>query len=238
MLARLAGIRIYDLTEFWELHLRKVPVLHLTAGWVVLSHGFQLLHDPISLRIKRLSDIVLAAIGLLIGLPFMLMTAIAVKLTSVGPILFSQKRIGAKGVAFTVLKFRTMRVGADRGNKYTQIGDSRITPVGGFLRKSRLDELPQLWNILRGDMSFIGPRAEWTKCVEDYEHVIPFYHLRHVVKPGLTGWAQVNYPYGASVEDALEKLQYDLWYIKHHSLFLDLRIILKTIRVVLFGMGR
>lgn len=238
MLARLAGIRIYDLTEFWELHLCKVPVIHLSAGWVVMSHGFQLLHDPISMRIKRISDVFLSGLGLILGAPLIIGTALAVKLTSRGPIFFSQERVGAKGVRFQVYKFRTMFVGSDKGDKYTRVGDRRITSIGGFLRKSRLDELPQLWNILRGDMSFIGPRAEWTKCVEDYEHVIPFYHLRHVVKPGLTGWAQVNYPYGAGVQDAIEKLQYDLWYIKHHSLFLDLRIILKTIRVVLFGMGR
>jgi len=238
MLARLSGIRIFDLTEFWELHLSKVPVLHLSAGWVVMSHGFQLLHDPVSMRIKRLSDVFLSLFGLIVGAPAILCTALAVKCTSRGPVFFSQERVGTKGVRFKVYKFRTMFVGSDKGDKYTRVGDSRITSIGGFLRKSRLDELPQLWNILRGDMSFIGPRAEWTKCVEDYEHVIPFYHLRHVVKPGLTGWAQVNYPYGAGVQDAIEKLQYDLWYIKHHSLFLDMRIILKTIRVVLFGMGR
>lgn len=238
MIARLGGVRVYDLTDFWEVHLRKVPVLHLDTGWVVLANGFHLLHDPVRLRLKRLTDLLLSGFGLLLGAPLFLLTALAVRFTSRGPVLFTQQRVGAQGEPFTVYKFRTMVVGSETGDKYTAANDSRITSIGGFLRKSRLDELPQLWNILRGDMSFIGPRAEWTKCVADYEHVIPFYHLRHTVKPGLTGWAQVNYPYGASVEDALEKLEYDLWYIKHHSLFLDLRIILKTVRVVLFGMGR
>ena len=238
MHARLRGVRVYDLAEFWEAFLRKVPVLHLGAGWVMLSRGFQLLHSPISLRLKRVSDVVLAGFGVILAAPLMLVTAIMVKATSRGPILFRQERVGARGQRFIVLKFRSMHVGSESGDKYTLTQDPRITRIGRFLRKSRFDELPQLWNILRGDMSFIGPRAEWTRCVEAYESVLPYYHLRHVVKPGLTGWAQVNYPYGASVEDALEKLQYDLWYIKHQSLFLDLRIVLKTVRVVLFGLGR
>lgn len=238
MMGRLSGTRIYDLAEYFETFLRKVPVLHLRAGWVVLSQGFHLLHNPISHRLKRMSDILIALSVLVLTVPLMGVVAIAVRLTSPGPVLFRQERIGARGKRFTVLKFRSMRVGSERGDKYTQSQDPRLTSIGGFLRKSRLDELPQLWNILRGDMSFVGPRAEWTRCVEAYEHAIPFYHLRHVVKPGLTGWAQVHYPYGASVQDAIEKLQYDLWYIKHYSLFLDLRILLKTFRVVVFGMGR
>jgi len=238
MMVRIHGTRVYDLTEFYERVARKVPVYHLHDGWVVLGHGFQLLHDQFSLRIKRVMDLGLSLTMLTLTLPVLAMAALAVRLTSRGPILFRQERVGCRGAAFTLLKFRTMFVGSEKGDKYTQKNDSRITPIGGFMRRSRLDELPQLWNIVLGHMSFIGPRAEWTKCVEAYENVIPFYHLRHVVKPGLTGWAQVNYPYGASVEDALEKLQYDLYYIKNHSLWLDVLIILKTVRVVLFGMGR
>lgn len=239
MRARLAGVRIYDLTEFWELHLRKLPVLHLHAGWVVLSHGFQLLHSPVSFRLKRLSDIILAALGLALAWPLMLLTAIAVRVTSPGPIFFAQERSGARGKPFVLYKFRSMRIDAEKnGAQWAAAKDPRVTSIGGFIRKVRLDELPQLWNILKGDMSFIGPRPERPVFNDQLAEQIPFYHLRHVVKPGLTGWAQVNYPYGASIEDALEKLQYDLWYIKHYSLFLDLRIILKTVRVVLFGMGR
>jgi exopolysaccharide biosynthesis polyprenyl glycosylphosphotransferase len=238
MMARIHGTKVYDLTEFYERYDAKVPIYHLQDGWVVLSHGFHLLHDQMGLRIKRIMDILLSAGMLILAMPVMACVTLAIKCSSPGPILFRQRRVKARGAVFTVLKFRTMQVGSENGDKYTQVNDRRVTAVGSFLRKSRLDELPQLLNILAGDMSFIGPRAEWTKCVEAYEHVIPFYHLRHVVKPGLTGWAQVNYPYGAGVDDALEKLQYDLYYIKNHSLWLDLLIVLKTVRVVLFGMGR
>lgn len=239
MLARLAGMPIHDLAEFWEDHLRKVPVLHLDAGWMLASGGFHLLHSPMRNRLKRLSDVVFAGGLLVLAWPLMVLTALAVRWTSPGPVLFRQVRVGVRGEPFTVLKFRSMRSDAEKeGAVWAQTGDARVTPIGGFIRKTRLDELPQLWNILRGDMSFIGPRPERPEFTGDLAKYIPFYHLRHIAKPGLTGWAQVNYPYGASVEDAIEKLQYDLWYLKHHSLLLDLRILLKTVRVVLFGMGR
>jgi lipopolysaccharide/colanic/teichoic acid biosynthesis glycosyltransferase len=156
------------------------------------------------------------------------------------PVLFRQVRVGRESEPFTILKFRTMSHPPtdEVDDIYTRKGDPRITKLGRWLRKLRLDELPQLWNVLRGDMSLIGPRAEWTKCSERYEKKIPFYHFRHLVKPGITGWAQVNYPYGESDEDAIEKLKYDLYYIRHYSLKLDAMIVLKTLHVMLFGKGR
>ncbi|MBA3845230.1 MAG: sugar transferase [Planctomycetes bacterium] len=237
MTARLAGIRVTTLSDFYERQWRKVPIYHLHDGWFALSQGFDLLHHPMGLRLKRMMDIACAMVLLIVSSPVVAITAIAIKLTSAGPVLFRQERVGRGGVVFTMLKFRTMRVGSESGDRYTQKKDARVTLIGRFLRRSRLDELPQLWNVLIGEMSFIGPRAEWTRCVSEYENEIPFYQLRHLLKPGLTGWAQVNYPYGASIEDAREKLQYDFFYIKNHSLWLDLLILLKTVRVVLYGFG-
>jgi lipopolysaccharide/colanic/teichoic acid biosynthesis glycosyltransferase len=160
-------------------------------------------------------------------------------MTSGRPAIFRQARVGREGDPFTAYKFRTMHNRADAEEDiYTRADDPRITRVGRVLRKLRLDELPQLWNVFRGEMSLIGPRAEWTKCAELYEKKIPFYHFRHLVKPGITGWAQVNYPYGESEEDAIEKLKYDLYYIRHYSLKLDAMIVLKTVHTMLFGKGR
>lgn len=237
MRARLAGLRIYDLAEFSEQLWQKIPVHHLSSGWFALSSGFTLLHEPASARLKRLGDVVIAGSMLLAALPAMVLLWAAIRLTSSGPGFFTQSRVGLNGRTFTCYKFRSMVVGAESGDIYTGKQDARVTTLGRVMRKTRLDELPQLWNVLIGDMSFIGPRAEWTKCVAEYEHVIPYYHLRHLVRPGLTGWAQVNYPYGASVDDAREKLEYDLYYLKNHSLVLDLVILLRTVRVVLFGTG-
>lgn len=237
MRARLGGLRIYDQAEFSEQLWQKIPVHHLDSSWLALSSGFTLLHEPASARLKRLGDVLIAGTMLLAGLPFMALIWAAVRVTSRGPGLFRQSRVGLNGRVFTCYKFRSMVQGAESGAMYTGAQDARVTALGRFLRKTRLDELPQLWNVLIGDMSFIGPRAEWTKCVAEYEHVIPYYHLRHLVRPGLTGWAQVNYPYGASIDDAREKLEYDLYYLKNHSLALDLVILLRTVRVVLFGTG-
>jgi len=167
-----------------------------------------------------------------------LLAGLAVWLDDRGPVFFRQPRVGKNRVAFPLLKLRTMRPDTGDGQAYTQIGDSRITRVGRYLRTSRIDEFPQLWNVLRGDMSLIGPRAEWDRLVVDYERQIPCYYFRHLVKPGITGWAQVNYPYGASLQDTLRKLGYDLYYIRHFSFTLDASIVLKTIHVMLFGKGR
>jgi lipopolysaccharide/colanic/teichoic acid biosynthesis glycosyltransferase len=189
--------------------------------------------------LKRLCDIGLSAILLLIFLPIFPFILLAIWMESGRPAVFRQMRVGREGDCFLAYKFRTMSNGTEKdGEIYTRAGDSRITGVGRRLRKWRLDELPQLWNVLKGDMSLIGPRAEWVKCVERYETNIPFYHFRHLVKPGITGWAQVNYPYGESDSDAIKKLQYDLYYIRHYSLKLDTMILLKTVHTMLYGRGR
>lgn len=235
--ARVHGMPTLDLADYYERYWSRVPVTHCHGEWFALSSGFDLLHNPVQSQLKRISDIVLAGGLLLLAFPVMLVVAIAVKCESRGPIIFRQWRVGQFGADFTCMKFRSMSVGSEEGNKYTQKGDARITRLGRLLRKTRLDELPQLINVLRGDMSFIGPRAEWNELVRNYEQQLPYYHLRHLVRPGLTGWAQVNYPYGANLEDTRMKLEYDLYYIKFYSLYLDLVIILRTVRVCLFGLG-
>jgi len=240
---RLVGVRIYDLTDFYERFLQKVPVLHLRDNWFALSHGFDLLHHDTELKIKRLLDIVLAGLLFVATLPIMLITAVAVMLDrkgdSGGPVLYRQLRSGANGSEFYIYKFRTMVNNAEaQGARWATHNDSRITRVGRVLRKSRLDELPQLWNVLKGEMSFIGPRPERPDFNRELEQAIPYYDLRHLVKPGITGWAQVMYPYGSSKQDAMEKLQYDIYYIKNYSLLLDLFIVLKTFRVMIGRKGR
>ncbi|MBS1970384.1 MAG: exopolysaccharide biosynthesis polyprenyl glycosylphosphotransferase [Bdellovibrionales bacterium] len=239
MQARFSGQFVQDLSLFYENTWRKVPIYYLEHDWFVLSEGFGLVHNPVGLRIKRLADVFLSSLLLLVTWPFMLLTAIAVKLESKGPAVYSQVRTGVDGEDFVIYKFRSMRTDAEKdGAKWASTNDSRITRVGKFIRLTRLDELPQLWNVFRGDMSFIGPRPERPEFNKELEKQIPFYNLRHLVRPGITGWAQVLYPYGASVEDSKEKLQYDLFYIKNYSLFLDFIIVLKTISVVVLGRGR
>ena len=188
---------------------------------------------------KRGFDLALAAIGFVLAAPFTLLTALAVYLDSDGPILYCQERVGEHGRVFTVYKFRSMRVDAEKAGTpiWARDQDDRVTRVGRIIRLTRLDELPQLWNVLRGDMSFVGPRPERPFFVEQLEKEIPFYQQRHSVKPGLTGWAQVKYQYGSSIEDAMEKLRYDLYYIKHLSIALDLSIVFDTVKVILFGKG-
>ncbi|HYC69779.1 MAG TPA: exopolysaccharide biosynthesis polyprenyl glycosylphosphotransferase [Opitutaceae bacterium] len=230
------GVPTYTLELFHEVYWRKIPLYRLNQTWL-FQEGFQIAREPVFERLKRLSDIVLSALGLLLGLPLLPIIAIAVWLEDRGPVFFTQPRVGKNHQVFNLHKFRTMRVHA-AGAEYTSRDDDRITRIGRLLRASRLDELPQLWNVLRGDMSLIGPRAEWVKLVERYEKEIPCYHFRHLVKPGITGWAQINYPYGASVEDTLRKLEYDLYYIRYFSFVLDASIALKTIHVMLFGKGR
>jgi exopolysaccharide biosynthesis polyprenyl glycosylphosphotransferase len=232
--------RVYTLESFYEAHWRRVPVQSIDPFWP-LQMGFQLARNSPYHYLKRLFDVALSIALLVICSPLSVLIAAAVWLGSGRPVLFRQPRVGREGEVFTVYKFRTMRTGVANGNGsdiYTREGDPRVTRVGRWLRKLRLDELPQLWNVLRGDMSLIGPRAEWVVCAERYEQKIPFYHFRHLVKPGITGWAQVNYPYGESDEDAIEKLKYDLYYIRHYSLKLDAMIVLKTVHTVLFGKGR
>jgi exopolysaccharide biosynthesis polyprenyl glycosylphosphotransferase len=191
------------------------------------------------LTVKRVSDLMVGAIGLVLALPIMALVALLVKLTSRGPVLYHQPRVGQHGRIFTVHKFRSMVTDAEAGTGavWAQRNDSRITRIGGVLRRTRLDELPQLWNVLRGDMSLVGPRPERPEFVRSLTDQIRFYGQRHVVRPGLTGWAQVRYTYGASVEDALEKLQYDLYYIKNMSLALDLFVLFLTVKTILQRQG-
>lgn len=239
MTARLRGVRVYDLADFYERTWYKVPVFYLQSSWFALSQGFDLLHNPIGLRIKRIIDITCSLLLLALTSPVLLLAVTAIRAEGRGPILFRQVRVGENGRHFTVLKLRSMRVDAEKdGAKWAAKNDSRITRVGAFIRATRIDELPQLINVLRGEMSFIGPRPERPEFTGMLEEQIPFYSLRHILKPGVTGWAQVMYPYGASVDDAKEKLQFELYYIKNYSLLLDVAIILKTIRVVVFGKGR
>ena len=207
-------------------------------SWLIFSDGF--VKTPRTEIIKRLFDITAALVGLVLSLPLMVLAAIAVRLESPGPIFYRQPRLGQNGCVFILNKFRSMRQDAekDTGPVWADQRDRRVTRVGGFLRRTRLDELPQLFNVLVGHMSFIGPRPERPEFVAELQKQIPFYMERLSVKPGITGWAQVKYEYGSSVEDAVEKLQYDLYYIKNLSLFLDLLILLNTIQVVLFARGR
>jgi len=239
MKARFSGLRVYDLSDFYEQRWFKVPVMHTQRGWLLFAHGFDLLHSALALRLKRLLDIVVSVILLIACAPIMIIVAIAVRLESRGPALFRQTRTGLNGKEFEILKFRSMYVGAEKaGPQWASAQDPRVTKSGRLLRVLRLDELPQLMNVIKGEMSFIGPRPERPVFVRELEKQIPFYDLRQLVRPGITGWAQVMYTYGASMDDALEKLQYDLYYIKNYSLLLDFAILLKTLRVVMLGRGR
>ncbi len=228
---------VYSILAFYETYWEKMPAHLLTPTWP-LQAGFHLVKHSVFAAVKRSADLIVAAIACVILSPLLVLIALAVRLDSKGPALFRQTRIGQHRRPFSILKFRTMSVGSETKEMYTAERDPRITRVGAFLRRTRLDELPQLLNVLRGDMSLIGPRAEWIRCVEEYEKIIPHYHFRHLVKPGITGWAQVNYPYGACVEDTIEKLMFDLYYIRNFSLNLDAAVILKTLHVMSFGKGR
>jgi lipopolysaccharide/colanic/teichoic acid biosynthesis glycosyltransferase len=232
-----AGVPTYTLEIFHQVYWRKIPLYRINPTWL-FQEGFQVAREPVFERVKRASDIVLAVLGLTLSAPLIGAAAIAIKLEDGGTIFFKQRRIGRHRVGFQLAKLRTMRESKGIGDLYTRQGDTRITFVGKILRAARLDELPQLWNVLRGDMSLIGPRAEWDKLVENYEKEIPSYHFRHLVKPGITGWAQVNYRYGVGIEDTLRKLEYDLYYIRSFSFMLDASIVLKTLHVMLFQKGR
>jgi exopolysaccharide biosynthesis polyprenyl glycosylphosphotransferase len=236
-LARLHFLRIpvYSEDAFFSEIWRKESVHRLDHSWA-LRQNFQLARHSAYRYLKTASDYALAVLALPIALPLMLLVGLAVLVDSGFPVLYRQERVGRGEGKFTLLKFRSMRVRKEEDDPYTRENDNRITRVGRFLRLTRLDELPQIFNVLRGEMSLVGPRAEWSRIVADYETKIPSYHLRHLVKPGITGWAQVNYRYGAGLDDAIEKLRYDLYYIKNYSLVLDIEILLKTIlKVFSFG---
>ena len=237
--AQFQQTRVYTLESFYETHWRYLPLGIVDPFWP-LQTGFQLARISPYHYLKRLFDIVASATALVLCTPLFVLLPLFIRIYDGSPIFFRQERVGRDGRRFILFKFRTMRQRSDEPNEdiYTRKDDRRVTSVGRWLRKLRLDELPQLWNALKGDISLIGPRPEWSKCAERYEQTIPFYHFRHLVKPGITGWAQVNYPYGESDEDAVEKLKYDLYYIRHYSLKLDAMIVLKTIYTMFFGKGR
>jgi sugar transferase (PEP-CTERM system associated) len=235
---KLEGVTFDHLASVYEAYTGKIAVENLRPSWLIFSPGFK--KSFVLSAAKRALDIAVATVGLVVAAPLMVLVALAVKVTSPGPALYHQRRVGQHGRIFTLHKFRSMSQDAEAATGpvwASKAGDSRVTPVGRFLRRSRLDELPQLWNVLIGDMSFVGPRPERPEFVAELTRQIPFYGQRHIVRPGLTGWAQVRYTYGATVEDALQKLQYDLFYIKNLTLTLDLFIILGTVKTVILRKG-
>ncbi|MCC7487786.1 MAG: TIGR03013 family PEP-CTERM/XrtA system glycosyltransferase [Burkholderiales bacterium] len=234
---RLQGVKVTELATFFEREYRQMLLESINPSWMVLGEGFR--QGWTRRVVKRLFDLA-ASLGLLaIALPVMVVTALLIVLESAGPVLYRQERVGAGGGRFTLYKFRSMRNDAEEDGRprWAAADDDRTTRVGRVIRKLRIDELPQIINVLKGDMSFVGPRPERPFFVDQLTSQIPYYALRHSVKPGITGWAQVQYPYGASVDDAIEKLQYDLYYVKNHCLFLDLMILIDTVQVVLWGKG-
>ena len=234
---RVGGVDIIDGNSFYEMLTGKLIVAEINPSWFIFSDGFK--KTALKRFTKRLIDIVFSVLLLVLASPIILLVAALIKLDSKGPVVFSQERVGYRRKPYMVHKFRSMVTDAETksGPVWAKTDDDRVTRVGHFIRKWRIDELPQLWNVLKGDMSFVGPRPEREHFVGQLEMVIPYYLERLSVKPGVTGWAQVSYGYGASVEDAIEKLNYDLFYIKNLSIFMDMLIILKTIKTVLFGIG-
>lgn len=234
---RMEGIEVIEGNSFYEMLTGKLIVEQINPGWLIFSEGFH--QSNLQRFFKRITDIILSFSMLIVFLPLIITIAILIKIDSKGPIFFCQERVGEKKKEFKIYKFRSMIVDAEKqsGPVWARDNDDRITRVGSFIRKWRLDEIPQLWNVLKGDMSFVGPRPERAFFVKKLESIIPYYGERFTVKPGVTGWAQVSYGYGSSVEDAVEKLNYDLFYIKNLSFFIDILVILRTIKTVLFGKG-
>jgi len=230
------GVEVEEGVNFFERTTGKIFVRELKPSQLIFAEGFTARRG--TRRLKRILDVALSVSGIVLAAPLMLLTALAVRLDSVGPILYKQVRAGEFGRLFTILKFRSMRTDAEQGGaQFAKENDDRVTRVGRFIRKTRLDELPQLWNVLRGEMSFVGPRPERPVFIQQLEQQVPFFKQRLYVKPGLTGHAQVRCRYGASAEDMLEKLQYDLYYIKTYTLLFDLSVILDTIKVVMLRIG-
>jgi len=234
---RLEGVQVTDLARFFERVHGFIPIESLKASWLIYGQGFR--QDWLRTLIKRAFDILVSMLLLLATLPVFVVTAFLIAVESRGPIIYRQERVGLRGKTFSVLKFRSMRADAEADGKahWAAVRDPRVTPFGSLLRRTRIDELPQLINVLRGEMSLVGPRPERPVFVGMLTEEIPFYGVRHSVKPGITGWAQVRYTYGANVAQAAKKLEYDLYYVKNHSLFLDVLILLSTIRVVILGEG-
>ncbi|WP_449246179.1 TIGR03013 family XrtA/PEP-CTERM system glycosyltransferase [Desulfarculus baarsii] len=234
---RMAGVPVLTGEDFYEQIAGRILAERINPSWLIYSTGFRT--SLLRLAAKRAMDLLLAALGLILSAPLTLLVALAVRLDSKGPIIYRQERVGQNNRVFTILKFRSMTVGAEDGSGpvWAQENDPRVTRVGRIIRVLRLDEIPQMWNVLRGDMSFVGPRPERPVFVEQLSAKLPYYRQRHNIKPGITGWAQLCHPYGASVAAALEKLNYDLYYIKHTNLTLDIQIIIQTVKVMITGGG-
>ena len=234
---RMEGIEILDGATFYEMLTGKVLVEHILPGWLIYSEGFS--KSSTRRFFKRAVDLILSIAMLTIGMPFVILTALIIKIDSRGPVFYKQERVGEKRKPYPMFKFRSMVSDAEKksGPVWAKDDDARITRVGRFIRMWRIDEVPQLWNVLKGEMSFVGPRPEREHFVKQLDERIPFYSQRFKVKPGITGWAQISYGYGASVEDATEKLNYDLFYIKNMSIFLDVVIIIRTVKIVIFSRG-
>ncbi|MFH1642552.1 MAG: TIGR03013 family XrtA/PEP-CTERM system glycosyltransferase, partial [Nanoarchaeota archaeon] len=234
---RVDGIEVIEGNSFHEMLTGKLIVEYINPGWLIFSEGFE--KSRARRFIKYALDLILSIILLVIFLPVIIITAVLIKIDSRGQVFFSQERVGKDKKLYKIYKFRSMATDAEKqsGPTWADENDNRITRIGKFIRKWRIDEIPQLWNVLKGDMSFVGPRPERDFFVKKLEGIIPYYRERFTVKPGISGWAQVSYGYGASVKDAVEKLNYDLFYIKNLSTLMDLMIILRTIKTVLFGKG-
>jgi exopolysaccharide biosynthesis polyprenyl glycosylphosphotransferase len=234
---RMQGVKIEEATSWLERIDGKIEVENLNPSWIVFNDGFRRSSSFIFLR--RLFSLAISLVGLIIAAPLIPLIMLAVRLDSEGPAFYTQTRMGKAGSLFKVVKFRTMRVDAEfaTGPQWAGDNDPRVTRVGRFLRTSRLDEIPQLWCVLKGDMAFVGPRPERPEFIEMLSKEIPYYPVRHMVRPGITGWAQIKYKYGSTIEDAREKLQYDLFYIKNASLGLDLLIVFQTVKTVLLRRG-
>lgn len=231
------GVHVNDFSSFIERETGRVDLETVNPSWLIFNDGFSS-GQVVSRALKRLFDIVVSGLVLLLTAPVILLFALLVRLDSKGPAFYRQTRVGLYGQPFDVIKLRSMRTDAEvNGVQWASENDPRVTRIGNFIRKTRIDELPQLWTVLKGEMSFVGPRPERPEFVADLEQHLPYYAERHMVKPGITGWAQINYPYGASIEDSRHKLEYDLYYAKNCSPFLDLLILLQTLRVVLWNEG-
>jgi sugar transferase (PEP-CTERM system associated) len=235
---RLNGIRIHNIISLYELYAFRIPASYIKDQWILFETGFDIICFASIKNAKRVVDIVSASALLMLTSPLLALTAIAIKMDSSGPVFFKQTRVGLNNKPFIIYKFRSMHTDAESGKAiWAKHNDPRITRIGRFLRQLRIDEIPQLVNVIKGDMSLIGPRPEQPEFVEKLKVQLPYYYIRHLVRPGITGWAQVNYKYGSSVEDSLRKLEYELYYIKNMSVFLEIKILLKTIGVILFRKG-
>lgn len=239
MQRRLSGQNFVDLTDFYEKFWNKVPLFYLNNQWFLNTKGFRLVYSQTNKRIKRVSDLFFSTLVLIFALPLLVfISGLILLFGGKGPIFYKQKRIGEKGKEFEIYKFRTMVNNADQiGSHYTHKGDSRITKIGKILRLSRLDELPQLLNVLKGEMNLIGPRPEAASIDLDLQKKVPYYHIKHILKPGITGWTQIYCENGSTLENSIERLQYDIYYLKNYSVIMDFKIVFETAKVMLFGRG-